>query len=790
MNDAHSLSAALHAGLTALKRRDYVTAVAQLEAVRQSTPDAASRAKAEMGLVRAYARTGRQTAAIELCRQLQQHRHPQVQAWATQTLAALTPVPDSAESRASLDASSEPTHDQTGFVPLASEPPRLGHRAGRVPPGTVVPIPSSRSRVAGSAKPQAAISQPPLEPMIPDSSPQSVDAPPKAAIEPLESPLANSPAAPPEPNPATTELLPPRNLWRQAGRVQKWTTLGPVDASPLWALQVGTVIAWFWWATTLVSGLQAGWNRIVLSLPFPISLRGLVIRTDLTWFVVLLGLGLALASPWVVDRLLRRLLQPFSLEELEQYSPEAVRLLKRVFGRRQPILRLLSSDAPLALTYGWLPQAPRLVVSQGALQQLSAEELATLYAAELGHLRYKTAQILSSLAMVTQLPYQAYRQIAAWGDRQHDRVLQSLAVIGSSFSYGTYWLLRLPLLGLSRIRHYYSDRIASELTGNPNALIRTELKLSLGMSEATQRQQASDPLLESLDLLLPVSYRAALSLGSVYSQQPTPNLLEWDRRHPCRAWLALNQSHPPLGQRLHWLTHYARHWRLEAELDWASLLASSTASGPLTRQFLLQAAPFLGIPIGVAVALGLWGIGWLALRLRWLELGWLWGDPSLLWGGGLLGFSMGTMLRINPFFPDIHQAAPRPLDLAGLLSQKHALPVDSQPGCWQGQLLGRPGFANWLYSDLMLHTPTGTIRLHFTTRCGVVSNLLPQRLRPTALLGQTVTVTGWLRRGVTPWIDVETLRTTRGTIRSHHPVASTVLAIAAALLGLAIILRG
>jgi Zn-dependent protease with chaperone function len=564
-----------------------------------------------------------------------------------------------------------------------------------------------------------------------------------------------------------------------------------VDASPLWALQVGTVIAWFWWATTLVSWLQGIWNRLILSLPFPISLRGLVIRADLTWFVVLLGLGLALASPWILDRLLRRLLHPFSLEELGQYSPEAVRLLKRVFGqRRQPVLRLLSSDAPLALTYGWLPQITRLVVSRGALRQLNAEELATLYAAELGHLRHGNAQVLSSLAMVTQLPYQAYCQIATWGDRQHDRVLQSLAVIGSSVSYGAYWLLRLPLLGLSRIRHYYSDRLASDLTGNPNALIRTELKLSLGISEATQRQQASAPLLEALDLLLPVSYRAALSLGSVYPQHPTPNLLEWDRRHPYRAWLALNQSHPPLGQRLHWLTHYARHWRLEPELDWASLSASSAASGPLTRQFLLQAAPFLGIPIGLAVALGLWGIGWLALRLRWLELGWLWGDPSLLWGGGLLGFSMGTMLRINPFFPDIHQAAPRPLDLAGLLSQKNALPVDSQPGCWQGQLLGRPGLANWLYPDLMLHTSTGTIRLHFTTRFGVASNLLLQRLRPTQLLGQTVTVTGWLRRGVIPWIDVETLRTTRGTIRSHHPVASTVLAVAAALLGLAIILRG
>jgi hypothetical protein len=56
---------------------------------------------------------------------------------------------------------------------------------------------------------------------------------------------------------------------------------------------------------------------------------------------------------------------------------------------------------------------------------------------------------------------------------------------------------------------------------------------------------------------------------------------------------------------------------------------------------------------------------------------------------------------------------------------------------------------------------------------------------------QPITVSGWLRRGVTPWVDVDSLRSLgRRVLRSYHPVWSLAAAAIAAGAGILIILNG
>jgi Peptidase family M48 len=415
------------------------------------------------------------------------------------------------------------------------------------------------------------------------------------------------------------------------------------------------------------------------------------------------------------------------------------------------------------------------VVSQGLLDQLSDDEIAAIYAAELAHIVHWDFAVMSWLALVAQLPHWAYWQVATWGDRQHDRVLQTLSVVGSSLAYGLYRWLRLPGLYLSRMRNYYSDRTATELTGNPNGLTRALMKMATGIRQDIQHQGYTSPLLESFSPLMPVGMDGAESW-------------EWDRSNAYRHWLSINNSHSPLGDRLHLLTLYAKHWKLESELDWnqkENISRDRKKSG-----FLLQAAPFLGIVVGVAIALCLWVLGWVAGKAGWLGFSWLWTDQSVLMGLALIGFAFGTFLRINAFFPDIKRSNVQ-TDLSPLLSNPAALPIDSQPVRLQGQLLGRKGFSNWLSQDLLLQTETELIRLHHTSNLGVLSDLMPQPVRPQKLMNETVTVTGWWRRGATPWIDVETIQAKRGTtIRSEHPVWSTTLGAIAAVIGIYMIFKG
>jgi Zn-dependent protease with chaperone function len=759
--------AILQAGLAALKRKDYRTAVAQLELCQTST-DTAVQLKAQMGLVKAYVRTGRVAAALNLCQPLCQHPNPQVQTWAQQTLSDLRQHP-------ALQSSDDPTgftafapavaDDQTGFVPLEDSTPQNRVSAAR---------PSARPLDRPSPDVDSGLHQQPSEPAAVPFQPQpEVETPFPAAERFSES---------------VTALT---HRWRNAGRSMKWTTLGQVDVSSLWALEVGSLVLLFWLIRTLLQSLFGFWNGFSIRLSWMTGIPRFLLPTDLTVFVVGLLASFLLVSPWLLDWLLRKHygLQNFSLTQLEAASPEASRLLKRLSSqRRQPVLKLANRSVPFCFSYGNLPVTARIVVSQGLLDQLQEDEIACLVAAELAHIRYWDFGVLSLITLLAQLPYRLYWQLSTWADRQHDRVLRTIAVAIASLNYGLFWLVRLAGLWLSRVRLYYSDRQVAEWTGNPNGLSRALLKVMLGTAEAMQQQHQTSDLLESFTMLLPVGYRQALTTGSYYNGDA--NLLEWERQNPYRRWLVVNNTHPPLGDRLNLLTRYARQWRLESELDWRPL----TQQPMLRRQrLLLQGAPFFGIPIGFAVAIALWALGWLARQVRLFELAWLVNNGSVVLACCLLGFSIGLFLRINPSFPDIRAsnllAEP---DLRQLMSNPEALPIDSQPVELTGTLLGRKGLRNWLYRDLWLQTTSGAIRLHYTSGWGWLGDLLPRSLRPTQWIDQTVRVRGWFRRGATPWIDVDTLqvRSSSRLLQANHPVWSTILASAAALWAIYILFVG
>lgn len=805
---------ALKSGLAALKRGHYEVAIAHLTTAEKTAGDRSSRVKARIGLVKAYGQVGRIEEAIALVRPLCDSSNEQVRNWATRALSQFTTM--QAEGVAV---------DETGFVPLVQ---------GR----TALPIALEEGVTQGLNSTAAVRDGTGFIPLEEQSSPGEISQPNQRTDCALPAfPLAQSTATCRNPHnaskplsagqtdagqtdvgqtdadqidagqidtaspgqPASAELVEAAlsdqgsmkgHSWKQAGRAQKWGSLGAVDLASLWALEAGSIVALIILTRGLAEVLIAvlNWYMQHVGLPL-IDLREFVIYSEPLPWVVVVVLGLGLLSPWGMDAILRRVYggQPMSLAELEGYSPEAVRLMGRVCRQRRcpmPALHQLPEATPLVLSYGLWPKLAHIVVSRGALEQLTDNEIATLYAAELNHLFRWDATVLSALVFVAQLPYLVYWQSALWGDRQRNRVLHSLAKGISSLGYGLFRLLRWPGLWLSRQRLIDSDRAATEMTGNPNGLVRALLKLSLAMADDVRHKGYTSPLLESLEQLLPVSPHTALTVGSVVPAPPWADCLAWDIQ-PEHRWLTLNQSHPLLGDRIARLHGYARQWRLEPEIDDVPAPASPTRS-----RLWLQMAPFLGGAVGLSGAGVLWLVGAIAPRMGLGQVAWMMGDRTILWGCLLTGLSIGSMIRINPFFPEIRfRTVQNPADLSALLTDPHRLPIDGQPIRLQGTLLGRRGLLNQLFQDVILQTPTGLIKLHHQTKVGPLGHVLrsPLHCNPNV----PITVTGWWRRGATLWIDVHTLQAQQGpVVRGEHPIWATVLAIFLGLLGAAIILAG
>jgi Zn-dependent protease with chaperone function len=822
-----SAKQSLEAGLAALKQQDYPTAIALLESAAETAANQPPGIRAQMGLVAAYKATGNVKKAIALCSSLAKSPNSQVKAWGDRTLKQLIdsrpPKPPANKGKFGEILTAAPnseTPPETGFVAFdrATETPKIP------PAGDVTGFVAFEPNVA------------------PDRAKPKIVPPPTVKTSQLEKPAETSPedasAA------ADTDIggensagsptdIPPflsgdsyELTWRQAGRAQGWRPLKRLKLAGFRLEAIACTIALFFAARFVLQFLMTTANSflvqiyIYLRLPFfqPIQL----FYRDPTQFLQGVFVLLLAASPWLTDWLLKLYcgIAPLRATVLSKHSKEAGRVMRsfcKKQGMREPVLKLLPVDVPVALSYGCLPRFARIAVSQGLLEQLTEDEIAAVFARELGHIAHWDFAPMSLALLVLQIPYLIYWQAAHWGERLPDlmtvefmrKAVKVVAGAVSAVSYGIYKLLKWPVLWLSRRRVFFSDRAAAEITGNPNGLTRAIGKIATGTASCVEQQQQTSFFLESFDLLLPVGVGQAVTLGSAALHSPLERILLWDVANPHRNWLTVNGTHPLLGERLKLLALYAQFWKLETELDLANL---GTTEPPRKGKFpffdpkfwagghrdtvpaklLLQGAPFFGIPMSLAIVGTLWLLGGIFYYMTYIwQLDWLWGDRSLLWGCLPIGFSLGTLIRINYFFPDITPRTTVQPSLPDILSDPDSLPLDAKPVKLEGKLLGRSGISNWLGQDLILQTATGLVRLHYVSMYGPIGSWWPSPVRPIDLAGQSVVATGWLRRGATVAIDLESLRSPGGKVsNSGHPIWSAILAFAAAFWGAYIIVKG
>ncbi|MFK0732752.1 MAG: M48 family metalloprotease [Gloeotrichia echinulata GP01] len=760
----------LEAGLVALKQGNYQTAIAHLEPVASSQGNSNATLQAQVGLVMAYARSGEAPKAIALCQNLIESHNPQVQEWAQRALEHLT------KRQKHHNTASKSENLATGFVPFddaQKKPVPVTAASPQLSQDTIV-TPASPATVSHGVKNKTEPATTPVSSSaLPTASWQNFrDSAPTISGSGLIVSLSH-------PQPKAQSIY-----WRHAARAKVWQPLPKFKLLPLRLLTAGTFIALFWVIREMVKFALGLINQTLITLPYLEPLQ-LLYRDPSQFLLLILVIGLAL-SPWLLDWLLTNFYGQRELpkEILNGYSRETVRMLQRCCQQRGwplPKLRILPIAAPVALTYGNLARNARIVVSQGLLEQLADDEIAIIYATQVGHIVHRDFVVMSLLLLLTLPVYRLYQQVSEWGNRNSQGIWRMPFTIWAIIVYGVWCLLSGPGLWLSRLRVYYSDRTAAEITGNPNALTRALLKIAIGIAGDITKQEHTSWQLESLNLLAPVSYQQSISLGSIAGHISFESFLMWDNFNPYRRWFTINNSHPLIGDRIQRLCKIARHWHLEPELH----LTNEQSLKGKHQSFLLQMAPFLGIPLGLVFAGLIWLTWQIAFALKLLNLKWIYQDWSFVTGCLLIGLSIGMIIRMNALFPDIKPATVQTDDrLPNLLANPSAIPIDSINVRFVGKLLGRQGTSNCLGQDLILQSHIGLVKLHH------IPGLTPS-INPQDWIGRHITVTGWFRRGATPWIDIQTLQTQNGnTIHSALPIWSTILAVAAQAWGAYIFLTG
>ncbi|BAY11934.1 zinc metalloprotease HtpX [Calothrix sp. NIES-2098] len=521
---------------------------------------------------------------------------------------------------------------------------------------------------------------------------------------------------------------------------------------------------------------------LVLILGSNDPLQGLAIAIAIA---IVFNLAAFFLSPFLMDLTQSWLYQTrwVDLAEVEILSPETARVIQQVCQQKKlktPRLGIINDQNPTAFTYGSLPNSARLVVSQGLFTYLDDDEIATVYAHELGHIVHWDFAVMTVASTLVQICYLIYSTANRFGRGGGDSKIKDAMQTAALAAYIFYIVGTYLLLYLSRTREYFADHFAAETTGNPNGLSRALVKIAYGILEEGQRTQEPSRLIEGTRALGIYDPKAAASTGTAYriasDTQKIGRVFLWDMFNPWGWWMELNSTHPLTGKRVRALSTYAEQLGLPIEFDMGRVIGEgknlnrNKLYGNFFLDVVLYGAETIGFIVGLVLGIILWSSS---------------AHSGLVFGAPLIGLGLGISIKAFVMFPDYKQAPET--DILTLMSDPYASPLRGQPAKLQGQLIGRGDAGNKLGSDLKIQDRSGMLYLHYASRFGPIGNLLFGMKRVQSLIGEQVEAVGWFRRGVAPWMDLIQLQSENGTVvNSYHRFWSFVLGGGAIIFGLAL----
>lgn len=465
------------------------------------------------------------------------------------------------------------------------------------------------------------------------------------------------------------------------------------------------------------------------------------IWAGIVFVIVLIGIQY-LVSPWIIRWV-------YSID----WDPDAVPAPVRAFVERMcreqnlPILPIgiIESGTPNAFAFGRLRADARIVVTRGLLDICTEEEVNAVLAHEIGHVAHYDFAVMALAAVAPLLMWQIY----IWTDR-----INNLRIV-SYGAYIAYWVTQYMVLMLNRTREYAADHFSAQMLHTPNALSSALIKIAYGLvqqqgeaarlmkqgdkeDKKSARQQIQFGRALSLMGIMGASSGAALALA-VNNPEEAARVMRWDLTNPWARFYELSSTHPLTALRLRALNRQALAQGQSVQYP----LPENTHVrwGGFPVEFFFWLAP-------LACGFLLFSDFWIGSRLEKLGVTlpqhfepWLLVLLGITWGARIAFRYRGRFGRatVTELLDDlsVSQMTPRGVEITGEII---------------GQ--GVPG-AFWS-PDLVLKDETGMIFILYRASIPF-ARLFFALNNVDRLLGEKVTIKGWYRRGLKPYIEMSSV---------------------------------
>ena len=265
-------------------------------------------------------------------------------------------------------------------------------------------------------------------------------------------------------------------------------------------------------------------------------------------------------SPYIVRATTHlRYLQPGENAWLE----ETVSKLAQQAGVKEPRLAIAPDQTPNAFVFGNSSSNMTLTVNQGLLSALSEDEIRSVIAHELGHIRHKDSIVMTFMSAIPLIAFLVVRmafgfQVYGGGGRRGQRQGAGLIVLAGIVGLVVYLLSQLLVLRLSRLRESFADVFSAYLTTSPRSLESALTRITYGLSLSPQDPHGaralyiSDPVLAKQEIAEVLQQKSKYDLDhdGVLDEHELELAMEAEAKSHWRTFNEAFATHPPTFKRI------------------------------------------------------------------------------------------------------------------------------------------------------------------------------------------------------------------------------------------------
>ena len=526
----------------------------------------------------------------------------------------------------------------------------------------------------------------------------------------------------------------------------------------------------------------------------PSNLLGLSLMIGFTVLIVLFQYGI---SPLMIRLIYRIDWIPY--EDYAHQYPHLADVIDKVVairGIKTPRMGIIHDLNPQAFTFGYTKNSARIVITDGILHYLDEGEQSAVVAHELGHVVHNDFILMTVvfaipliLLTIARWSYYAVRFSGLFKSSKDDDaggyIVLALIVV-AIVSYISYYIGYLVSLFVSRIREYFADQHAAELTEDPNTLSTALVKIAYGLiaggteAEIKERQKSKVRGLRGLGIFDPkkASQLAAQSMdnhGRV-SKRVVQAAAGWDLFNPWAKYFQVFSTHPLPAKRIQRLNGQCATYGVPVEYDFseARIIKEQQAGKSMVGEFItdifIKQLPTV-IFIILAGMTAIWILGFIGL----ISIGTLItvNNLILLWAIGFFIMGLGVIGRTS----FMYRSGFEPNNVVELITNIKVSPIRAVPAIIEGKIVGKgiPGY--YFGEDLYFQDNTGLMYIDY--RFGIrLVDFFWALSKANRLVGQRVRIKGWYRRGPGPYFQVDTIETESGKrYRNYSKHMTYILAV-------------